>query len=163
MPVERVTQVGQTKPLYGGLSPAPDQPGLFGLYTYGVAGERFFREIKDNGRLMGARCPKCNLVYLPPRLYCERCFSALEEWLEIPNRGTVHTFTVAHIDLDGNRLEKPAIIALVRFDGVYGGLVHRLGKIEPEKVCLGMPVKVVFKQQRAREGGILDIEHFEPV
>ena len=48
-------------------------------YTLGIAGERFFKEIKENGRIMGARCKKCGKIYVPPKLYCEECFEKLEE------------------------------------------------------------------------------------
>lgn len=163
MPLEKVTQVSQTKAWYGGLSAGPGEPSLYGQYTYGIAGEKFFREIKDNGRLMGAKCQTCGLVYLPPRIYCERCFSELVEWLRIPKRGVVHTFTILYVDLDGNRLNTPVIVALVKFDGVYGGLVHRLGQIEPDKVSIGMPVEIVFKPKAERTGSILDIDYFRPI
>lgn len=163
MPLEKVTQVGQTKPWFGELSAGPSEPSLYGQYTYGIAGERFFREIKDKGRLMGTKCEKCELVYLPPRIYCERCFSELVEWLTIPNRGLVHTFTISYVDLDGSRLEEPVIVAFVTFDGVYGGLVHRLSEVEPEKVGIGMPVEIVFKPKAKRIGSILDIDYFRPI
>jgi uncharacterized OB-fold protein len=163
VPLEKVTQVGQTKPWYGELSAAPSEPHLYGQYTYGIAGERFFREIKDNARLMGTKCEKCELLYLPPRIYCERCFSELVEWLRIPKRGVIHTFTISYVDLDGNRLEKPIIVALVKFEGVYGGLVHRLAEIEPEEVGIGMPVEIVFRLKAKRIGSILDIDCFRPV
>ncbi len=155
MPLEKLTQVGQTKPWFGEIP-------VYAQYTFGIAGERFFREIKDNGRIMGAKCDKCNLVYLPPRIYCERCFSELTEWVEIPNKGVVHTFSVSYVDLDGNRLSQPVIIALVKFDGIHGGLVHRLGEIEPEKVKIGMSVEIVFKPKGERNGSILDIKYFKP-
>ncbi len=163
MPVEKITQVSQTKPWLGGLAPRAGEPLLYGLYTHGIAGERFFREIKDNGKFVGTRCPKCNLIYLPPRIYCERCFNGLEEWVEIPNRGIVYTFTAAYVDLDDNRLEKPVIIALIRFDGIHGGLIHKLGEVEPGKVNFGMKVEAVFKEKEKREGNILDIEYFRPI
>ena len=92
MGVEKVTQVTQTKPWCEQLGFAGDL--LYGQYTYGIAGERFFLEIRDNGKLMGARCKKCHLLYMPPRIYCERCFSELEEWCEIEGKGRIHTYTV---------------------------------------------------------------------
>lgn len=156
MPLDKVTQVAQTKPWHG------DIP-VYGQYTFGIAGERFFRDIKDKGRIMGAKCAACNLVYVPPRIYCERCFGELAEWLEIPNRGVVHTFTVAHADLDGNRLKEPIVVALVKFDGVYGGLVHRLGEVEPDKVTIGMAVEMMLKPKAERTGSILDINYFRPI
>jgi hypothetical protein len=162
MPVEKVTQVAQTKPWYGELSPGPPEPSLYGQYTYGIAGERFFREIKDNGRIMGTRCKKCNLLYVPPRIYCERCFNGLEDWCEIEGKGRVHTYTIAYVDLDGARLTEPILLALVKFPGVYGGLVHRLSEVKPEEVEIGMPVEVVLKPREERIGSILDIKYFKP-
>ena len=156
MPLDKITQVSQTKPWH-------DEIPVYAQYTFGIAGERFFREIKDRGRITGTKCTGCDLTYVPPRIYCERCFAELTEWVVIPNRGVVHTFTVSHVDLDGNRLKEPLIVALVRFDGVYGGLVHRMGGVEPEEVSIGMPVEVVLKPKTKRVGSILDINYFKPI
>lgn len=131
-------------------------------YTVGIAGERFFREIRDNARFLGTRCPQCDLTYVPPMMYCERCFTRLEEWVEVASTGTVHTYTVLHVDLDGAPLAEPEIIAFVRLDGSDGGLVHRLGEVSPDKVEIGMEVEAIFKPKGQREGSILDIEYFKP-
>lgn len=155
MPLEMVTQIDQTKPIRNELP-------LWYLYTVGVAGERFFREIKDNGRLMGAKCNKCNLIYVPPSLFCERCFDKLEEWLETSSKGVVHTYTIAYVDLDGSKLDDPVIIAMVQIDGVHGGLVQRLGEVKLEEVKIGMPVEIVFKPKAQRTGSISDIKYFRP-
>jgi len=130
-------------------------------YSMGVAGERFFREIKDNGRLMATRCPNCGYTYLPARLYCERCFAELTEWVEVPPRGKVYAFTVVHFDLEEKPLEKPRVLALVEFEGSDGGLIHDLEGVAPDRVEIGMPVEVVFKQER--NGSILDIAGFQPL
>lgn len=155
-PLERVTRVDQTKPWYG------EFPTYY-IYTLGIAGERFFREIKDKSRIYGARCPQCHLIYVPPRMYCERCFEKLEDWVEMGNKGTVHTYTVAYFGLDGSKLEKPIVIAMVSIDGAYGGIVHQLGEVKADEVCIGMPVEAVFKSKRERAGNILDIKYFRPI
>lgn len=159
MPVEKVTQVAQTKPWCEKLG--FQGVLLYGQYTYGIAGERFFREIKDNAKITGTKCQNCNLIYVPPRIYCERCFDELKEWCEIENKGEIYTYTVGWVDLDGSRLEQPAVVALVKFDGVYGGLVHKVAEISPEKVKIGMKVAAVYEEER--EGSILDIKYFKPV
>ena len=46
-------------------------------YTPGVAGEVFFSALRDRGVLLGSRCERCRYVYVPARLFCERCFSEL--------------------------------------------------------------------------------------
>lgn len=132
-------------------------------YTAGLAGERFFREIKERGRIVGTHCPACDLIYVPAAEFCERCFSQLNEWVEVSSQGWVFTYTVLFRDLDDKPLESPAILAYVKLDGSDGGLVHQLGEVEPEDVFIGMEVEAVFKPPEEREGSILDIQYFRPV
>jgi uncharacterized OB-fold protein len=142
----------------------PGQIPLNYLYTCGRAGERFLSALKTKGRILGTRCVKCGITYVPPRIYCERCFARLEgSYLEVPSRGTVHTFTICHEDYRGERKDSPSIVAMVRLDGTDGGLVHWLGGVEPGDVHIGMAVEAVFKPQRSRTGSILDISHFKPI
>src|SRR5437899_466618 len=35
------------------------------VYTVGIAGERVLRELRDHGRLLGTRCPTCQVTYAP--------------------------------------------------------------------------------------------------
>jgi hypothetical protein len=132
-------------------------------YTVGLAGERFFREIKDNARFVGTRCEGCSITYVPPRLYCERCFAKLDDWVEVKPTGTVHTYTVLHLALEGSSLEEPEILAFVVLDGGDGGLVHRLGEVAPDELEIGMRVEAVFKPRAEREGSINDIRYFRPL
>jgi uncharacterized OB-fold protein len=154
--VERITSFGDAKVWH-------DDMPLESLYTVGIAGERFFRAIKNQGVLMGTVCPACSLTYVPPVLYCERCFTQLEEWVDVSTKGAVYTYTILSVSLEDSPLEKPEILALVKIDGVHGGLVHRLGDVKPQEVEIGMPVEAVFKPQKQREGSILDIKYFRPV
>ena len=132
-------------------------------YTLGIAGERFFKEIKENGRIMGTKCKKCGRIYVPPKFYCEECFEKLEEWVEVGTRGKVYTYTVVYLDGHGKKLEKPVIYAFIKFEGKFGGLIHRLGEVKPEEVEIGMPVEAVFKPHPERTGTINDIEYFKPI
>jgi uncharacterized OB-fold protein len=130
-------------------------------YTFGIAGERFFRAIKDEGVIMGSECPECEITYVPGRIFCERCMAELDQWRDVGNRGELYTFTVLFDGMDGSQLEQPVIVAFVRIGD--GGLIHRLAEIEPEEVEFGMQVEAVFKAKKDREGSILDITHFRPV
>ncbi len=130
-------------------------------YTFGLAGERFFRAIKDEGRILGARCAKCDLTYVPAALYCERCLGELTEWVDVGVCGEVHSFTLLYENLDGSHRGTPEIVALVQLGD--GGLVHRLGEVEPDDVAIGMLVEAVFKPVEERQGSILDIAFFRPV
>ncbi len=132
------------------------------IYTLGIAGEKFFIEIKDNERILGAKCKRCGDIYVPPRLYCEKCFAKLAEWVELGTKGVVHTFTVAYVDVNGAKLKHPITYALIKFHGAKGGLVHRLGEVEPHEVQMGMRVEAVFKPQSERTANINDIKYFKP-
>lgn len=132
-------------------------------YTAGIAGERFLREVKDNARIVGTRCNECDLTYVPATMFCERCFAELDEWVEVPSRGTVFTYTVLHRDLDDEPLESPQVLAYVRLDDSDGGLVHFLGEVDPAAVFIGMPVQAVYKEAGERKGSVLDISYFRPL
>lgn len=130
-------------------------------YTFGLAGERFFRAIKDDGKILGTYCPKCEHTYVPGVLFCERCLSELDAWVDVGTVGTVHTFTLLYENYDGSPRAEPELIALVEF--ADGGLIHRLGEIDTDEVEIGLVVEAVFKPAEERTGSILDILHFKPV
>src|SRR5207237_1035064 len=96
------------------------------IYTSGVAGERFFVALRDGGKMLASRCVACNLDYLPPRLFCEDCFAELSEFVDVPPEGRVAAVTMAHLDRRGTPVSRPQVWALVTFEGIRGGLVHRL-------------------------------------
>jgi uncharacterized OB-fold protein len=132
-------------------------------YTAGIAGERFFREIKDHARIVGTRCDACGLTYVPAAMFCERCFAELKEWVAVAGRGRVFTFTVLYRDLDEKVLDPPVILAYVKLDGADGGLVHYIGEADTNLVRIGLEVEAVFKDDSERVGSILDILYFRPV
>ncbi len=130
-------------------------------YTYGLAGERFFRAIKDEGRIYGTRCSHCDHLYVPAVIFCERCLNELTEWVDMGNTGEIFTYTLLFVNFDGSPRETPELVAFVRFGD--GGLIHRLEGVSPEQIEIGMPVKAVFKPTAERTGSILDIDYFTPV
>lgn len=132
-------------------------------YTYGPAGERFFRAIKDEARILGTRCGRCNLTYVPGRLFCERCFDELTDWIEVGPSGTIEAVTVVHLDLDGALLEPPVWMALVRLDGADTVMYHRLSGVAAADAKIGLRVEAAFKPAEDRTGSILDIAGFRPL
>ena len=129
-------------------------------YTFGLAGERFFRAIKEDGRILGTHCPHCQKSYVPAVLFCEQCLGELDEWIDMGTIGEVHTFTIVYVGEDGSPLEIPEIVAFVKFGD--GGLIHRLDEVDIEAVAIGMKVEAVFKKVAERQGSILDIRYFRP-
>src|SRR3972149_831038 len=101
---------------------APGAVGVSFQYTAGVAGERFFSVLRTRGRFAVTRCPECGTTYLPPRIYCPRDFQDLtNRWDEVAPRGTVHSFTVLHRDLNGQPLDRPRLFGVVQIDATDGG------------------------------------------
>jgi len=129
-------------------------------YTYGLAGERFFRAIKDEAKIFGTHCSKCNLTYVPAVIYCERCLNRLDEWVDVGVVGEITTFTLLYMNSDGSTRQEMDMIAFVRLGD--GGLIHRLGEIDPGDITIGMKVEAVFKPPADRQGSILDILYFTP-
>ncbi|TLZ45974.1 MAG: Zn-ribbon domain-containing OB-fold protein [Methanobacteriota archaeon] len=130
------------------------------IYTSGLAGERFFVALRDDGRLLAARCTACGLDYLPPRIFCEDCFAELTDFVDVPKEGQVAAVTVAHMDRLGAPLATPEVWAFVTFRGIRGGLVHRL-LMPPERAKVGVSVRPRLKPKKSRVGAITDIEGFE--
>ncbi|MEW5721694.1 MAG: Zn-ribbon domain-containing OB-fold protein [Thermodesulfobacteriota bacterium] len=134
------------------------------IYTYGRAGEKYFRHLMDKGNLLGTRCEACDVVYVPPRVYCEKCLARLEDsYVEVGLEGVVHTYTILYKNLDGFRKQEPAVLAMINIGDTDGGVVHFLGEVKPDDVFIGMPVEAVLKPKEERTGGILDIKYFKPM
>jgi uncharacterized OB-fold protein len=104
------------------------------------------------------------VTYLPPRIYCENCFADLSNaWRELPGRGRVHTYAIAHVDRAGRPLAQPEIVAFVRIDGTDGGLLTHLINVAPAEVELEMPVEMVLRPPRRRRALLSDIVGFAPL
>lgn len=55
---------------------------------------------------------------------------------------------MCNLDADGKQLPQPVGVALVRFAGAHGGLVHKT----KGKVSIGDKVRVVLKDRSKRTG-----------
>ncbi|MEO0115203.1 MAG: Zn-ribbon domain-containing OB-fold protein [candidate division WOR-3 bacterium] len=151
----RITKALNAKPWYGELP-------VESLYTMGIAGEKFFRTLKDKGKIIGVRCENCDYVYVPPKMYCERCFAKLDKMVDVGLTGTLTSFTLVYVDVDGNPLPKPEIVGLIQLDGASTNLMHRLGECEIDELCIDMRVEAVLKPATQRTGSINDIKYFKP-
>jgi uncharacterized OB-fold protein len=130
-------------------------------YTPGVAGDVFFTALRDRGVLLGSRCEACSYTYVPARLFCERCLAELAADVEVGPGGTLVSFTIAFVGLEGEPLEEPVTIGLVRLDGADAVLVHRVIDAGDEPLEIGERVEAVLAAERT--GSILDVEGFRPL
>lgn len=136
-----------------------DEMQVTNRYTFGVAGERFFRSIKDEAKILGTHCNNCERTYVPASLFCERCLGQLDDWVDVGTTGEIVTFTHLYVNYDGSPRSDPETVAFIKLGN--GGIIHRLVSSDSQQIKIGMTAKAVFKPKAEREGSILDIRHFE--
>ncbi len=146
-----------------GLEPIVDHQNLKVPYrcSMGAITSKFFIEIRERKKILGIKCPQCNVVFVPPRSTCGRCFSLLKEWVEVSNRGTLQTYTVVHYPTPVQPVPPPLIYGIIKLDGADTGLAHLISETDYERLSIGMRVEAVFKEERG--GNMLDIKYFKPI
>ncbi len=130
-------------------------------YTVGVAGQRFFAALRDEKVILASTCSGCGARFLLPKIYCERCFVDTKEWSPVKGPGYVKTFTLVHRNLDEEVLTEPVAAAVIGWEGVRGGIVHRIGGMDTSQLRIGQKVEPQWRE--VRTGGIADILYFKPV
>ncbi len=130
-------------------------------YFAGTVGSKFLVALRDEEKILGMKCEKCNKVFIPPRATCERCFSDLRDnWVELSDTGVVTGFTVIRYKEPYQPKEPPYVLALIKLDGADTPLAHLLECDDTANAKVGMKVKAVFAEERI--GSVLDISYFEP-
>ena len=130
-------------------------------YSVGSMASKFFIKIRDSKVITGAKCPKCKFVNVPPRSVCPKCFSKVEELIELSGKGTLETFTIVHYESPVQALKPPYAIGVIKLDGADTGMTHFIGGVDAKAIKAGMKLEPVFKDKRV--ANILDIEYFQPV
>ena len=123
---------------------------------------RFLTELRDNGRIFGIKCPKCGRVQLPPRVVCAPCHVKNEEWVELGLEGTLMAYTIMYLPLTdpttGKPHEPPFVYGSIKLDGADSVLDHLVNvEPDPEKLKVGMRMKVVLRPREERIGDLSDI------
>jgi uncharacterized protein len=114
-------------------------------YTYspGRAASRYLAALTER-RMLGARCPSCRKVYVPPRGACPTCGVATDEQVETGPRGTVTTFCIVNIKAKNLDIEVPYVSAHIALDGADLALHGRIGGIPYDQVRMGLRVEPVW-------------------
>ncbi|MBM3943760.1 MAG: Zn-ribbon domain-containing OB-fold protein [SAR202 cluster bacterium] len=136
----------------------------------GAALSRFLEGLK-HGQILGIHCPQCRRTLVPPRVFCERCFRPLEQWVPLYDTGKLITYSVSYVNWDATRRRTPEIPAVIELDGASPGIgiLHLLGEAGGSlseitaRLGAGTPVQAVWKPAAEREGAITDIRYFRPV
>ncbi len=131
------------------------------IYTAGIAGERFYLALRDEGKLLATRCEECEITFMPPRIYCDQCFAELTKYIEVPSTGEIGSYTLTYYDRNGDLLPEPMALAFIKIDKTNGGLIHRVDEIKPSSLKIGTKVQAVFKEKSKRKGALTDITYFK--
>lgn len=123
---------------------------------------QFFKGLLE-GKIWGTRCPRCNDMWVPIRTHCWNleCDLQRTEWIEMPLKAKVHTWTIAGWSGKSSLKRLPIILVYGIVEGSKVAIANELHGIEPWNVEFNMPLKIVFKPQNERIGAITDF-HFEP-
>jgi uncharacterized OB-fold protein len=121
----------------------------------------FLRTLRDEGRLLGIRCPVCERVLAPPRPICDRDFCETSGWVELGSTGTLELFTIMHLVIDGLP-DPPYVLAYVRPEGAdtaIPGFLEGVDLTSTEsalaQLSIGAAVEIGVRDERA--GRITDI------
>ncbi|MBI5605100.1 MAG: Zn-ribbon domain-containing OB-fold protein [Deltaproteobacteria bacterium] len=135
----------------------PDKMEVIYKYSYGQQ-SRFFRELRENKKIYGAKCPQCSKVYCPPRAHCSLCYQPTE-WVPLTGTGVIKTFTVQYISTSAFIKKVPFVCAYVQLDGTDFLLMANMEVEDVARIRVGTKVKAVFREER--QGTITDF-YFEP-
>lgn len=136
-----------------------------GLYI-----SKFLTAIRDEGKIIANKCPKCHRIVLPPRIVCAFCKVEIEEkpenWVELSDKGTVtNCMGIDEREVDtvtGEFVGTPNPNLFMRLDGgdEWTILGHIAEEMDADKYPPGARVQAVWKPKEERVGKISDIKFF---
>ncbi len=130
-------------------------------YKFNLSRTKVFLKGLKKGHVLGLKCRSCNTVSFPPRLICGRCLVKPDQWVRLPETGTIATGSATY-DTDDKNRERPYPIIVVRQDGADTVWLHNITKgIDFHSIYIGMPVKAVWAKEKT--GSWYDIDHYEPI
>jgi uncharacterized OB-fold protein len=121
----------------------------------------YLRALQE-GKLLGARTGEDGKLYFPAREADPATGLALDNYVELPDKGTVTTFAIINIPFAGQRIKPPYVAAYVLLDGADIPFLHLVTDVDASEVRMGMRVEAVWKPREEWGLGIDNISHFRP-
>jgi uncharacterized OB-fold protein len=131
------------------------------LHTASPAESAYLRGLAQ-GRLLGQRCPACGQVYIPSRGTCPADGVPTDSVVELPDTGTITTFSVVNVGYPGQQVTPPYVAAAVLLDGADIAFQHLILGCDPAEVRMGMRVKAVWRPREEWAEHADTISHFAP-
>jgi len=103
--------------------------------------KKFFHEGLAEGKLLATRCKRCGRKFFPPQVDCPYCRVSDMEWVELPRRGRLMTYTIIYVKpySFGHYPDYTVGIAKLE-DGTQ--VTAWVRETDPGKLKVGMPVRV---------------------
>ncbi len=105
--------------------------------------EQFYKHISQ-GKLMGGKCKKCGKVHLPPRPLCDQCLSKDFEWVQLPTKGKLITYTIIHVAPPQFQAMTPYAVGIVQLENGLK-IPGMIKNAKMEQIKVGMPLTVEFE------------------
>ena len=130
-------------------------------HTASLPETAYLKALKE-GKLLGARTGATGKLYFPAREADPATGKVLDEFVELPDKGTVTTFAIINIPFAGQRIKPPYVAAYVLLDGADIPFLHLVSDIDAADVRMGMRVEAVWRPSEEWDFGIDNIEYFRP-
>jgi uncharacterized OB-fold protein len=130
-------------------------------HTASAAESAYLRGLAE-GRLIGQRCPICEKVYIPSRGVCPADGVPADSEVELPDIGTITTFSIVNVGYPGQRVTPPYVAAAILLDGADIAFQHIILGCDPGEVHLGMRVRAVWRPHEEWDTTAENISHFAP-
>ncbi len=130
-------------------------------HTASLPETAYLKALKE-GKLLGARTGPDGKLYFPAREADPATGKVLDEFVELPDKGTVTTFAIINIPFAGQRIKPPYVAAYVLLDGADIPFLHLVSDIDAAEVRMGMRVEAVWRPREEWDFGIDNIEYFRP-
>jgi uncharacterized OB-fold protein len=100
----------------------------------------------DRDELRVQRCAACQTWRWPPRPACATCGSLDTEWVAVPGRGELFSWTVVgRATLPEFEDQVPYAVGIVALDDAPVRLIGRIETDDPWALQMAMPVTAVFR------------------
>jgi len=122
--------------------------------------EQFYKYV-NQGKLMGGKCKKCGKIHLPPRPLCDKCFSKEFEWVEVPQRGKLLTYTIIHVAPPQFQSMAPYAVGIIQLENglKIPGMIR---EVAPEQIKIGMELIIASETSTATQWPQWPRYYFKP-
>ena len=117
---------------------------------------KFFEGL-SNQQILGTK--NGDNVYVPAAEFDPITYEHLSEFVELPETGTVKSFTWIDQPRKHHLINKPFAFALIQIDGATSSILHMITNCNESDIEVGSRVKVSRSEEKTET--IKDISHFE--